>query len=328
MTTDYSRHGNIVEYIANNHPEKDKFISYRKKWDNNKGDLLFLCIETLSRCNLRCRMCVHSVGYKQTEDMSEATFKAILINIEEMKIPSVCMNVANEPLLDKNIFKRITKIAKLYPVVDVMLNTNAVLLSIENSKRMLDTGLTRLLIGFDAFKKETYEKIRVGAKYETVLNNILNFLKIKGASGKKLPVVRVSLVKTSENEREINEWFDFWKDKVDYISIQEYSTPVLDGSKDFLIPKTSKRKAIDIKKITCEQPFERVIIRGDGDVLPCVSHFSHRMPLGNIKNNLLKDIWAGEKAEELRRYFINSQWDKQPICSKCLNTNYSIKNRL
>jgi len=52
------------------------------------------------------------------------------------------------------------------------------------------------------------------------------------------------------------------------------------------------------------------------------------MLIGNIKNNLLEDIWHGEIAEKLRKYFINNQWNKHPICSKCLNTNYSIKNKL
>ena len=38
---DYCRHGNINDYIAENHKEKSCFLKYREKWrSNNKANLL------------------------------------------------------------------------------------------------------------------------------------------------------------------------------------------------------------------------------------------------------------------------------------------------
>lgn len=328
MVADYSKHGNINNFIADYHPKSKDFIKYRKRWEENKDSLLYLVLETTSKCNLKCPICIHSIGYEQKEDMNDEIFECILKNIGEMKIPSIGVNFTNEPLLDKKIFQRVKKIANIDCVVDIHMNTNAALLNKENSFKILNSGLTRLMIGFDAFSKETYESMRVGASYEKVLKNILYFLDLKEKMHKIFPIVRISFVRSSINENEIEKWFGFWKDRVDYITIQEYFTPVLDNSKDYLLPRSNKRKEVDILDITCPQPFERAVIRGNGSVLPCCAHFATEMPIGNIKQNGLKDIWHGEKAIELRKYFEENRWEEHPICSKCLGISYDLKQNM
>ena len=57
--------------------------------------------------------------------------------------------------------------------MDIMINSNATLLSEERSRKMLGTGLTRLRFSLDAATKETFEKIRIGAKYDSVMKNKL-----------------------------------------------------------------------------------------------------------------------------------------------------------
>ena len=114
------------------------------------------------------------------------------------------------------------------------------------------------------------------------------------------PVVRLSFVRTSENE--IDDWFQLWRDKVDYVTVQEYLTPVLDCTKNYLIPETGKRVG-NVNKITCKQPFERVGIRGNGDILPCCSHFATKIPIGNIKETTLSKVWYGKNAKSIRSLF-------------------------
>ncbi|MEI8345350.1 MAG: SPASM domain-containing protein, partial [Candidatus Omnitrophota bacterium] len=169
------------------------------------------------------------------------------------------------------------------------------------------------------------ERVRMGAKYDVVLTNILNFLELKKKSGKIFPIVRISFVKTALNEHEIQQWHDFWKEKVDYLAVQEYVTPVLDGSRDNLIPKTSLRTKVPLSEITCRQPFQRAIVRGDGEILPCCSAYGTRISIGNImKEASLRQIWYGKKAQDLRRQFLENIWSRHPVCSKCLNIVYGL----
>ena len=74
-------------------------------------------------------------------------------------------------------------------------------------------------------------------------------------------MVRISFVKTSENEHETQDWFDYWKEKVDYLTIQEFITPFPDSRREYLIPKNSERLNVDPSKIICTQPSERVTFR-------------------------------------------------------------------
>ena len=211
LTKDYSLHhtgnGNVSDsidaFIAAHHPRKKEWIRYREKWKAKQTDLLFVLLETNSECNLTCPMCIHSIGYEKAPRMKDDLFEEALKNIADMKIPSVSMNMTNEPLLDMKIFERISKVSDLPDVVDIHMNTNAVLLSEDRAKKLIDSGLTRLLIGFDAFSKKIFEETRTGASYDEVKSNILNFINIKKSLGSVFPIIRLSFVKTSINDHEI-----------------------------------------------------------------------------------------------------------------------------
>ena len=71
-----------------------------------------------------------------------------------------------------------------------MTNTNGSPINITRSKKILDSGLTRMRFSLDAFTDETYKKVRVGAiDLDKVKRNIFNFLDLKEKGGYKLPIV-------------------------------------------------------------------------------------------------------------------------------------------
>tara|TARA_B100000768_G_scaffold174121_1_gene184073 strand:- start:454 stop:1449 length:996 start_codon:yes stop_codon:yes gene_type:complete len=328
LVTDFSIHGDINKYIEKNHKHPKDFAKYRQEWEKLKSNIpLFVLFETTSKCNLRCNMCVQSVGYEQTERMQDELFNSTVKEIENLKIPSVSMNQINEPLLDKKIFDKIDIVSKVESVVDIHMNTNAVLLNKKNSEKILSSNLTRLLIGFDGFSKKVFEKARERANYEEVFGNIIKFLELKKKAKKIFPVIRISFVRTSENEHEVEQWFEFWKEKVDYVTIQEFLSPVGDSSKSHLIAKSSKRLLVDENEIICTQPSERVTIRGDGDVIPCCSHIGIEMPMGNLKENSLEEIWDNKKFNKLRKDLMTpGGYKKHKTCSKCINMSYDFKS--
>ncbi len=328
LVNNFSKHTlGFEEYIAKNHHDPKGYREYRNNWDNNKQDLLFLLIETLWNCNLTCPMCIHSTGYDEVKKMDDELLNLVLKNIKELKIPSVCMNNTNEPLLDKKIISRIKQVAEIDCVMDIQMNTNGVLLDENISREIINSGLTKLLIGFDAFSKATYEKIRTGgADYDKVLNNILRFLEIRDEMESVFPVVRISFVRTAENEMEIDDWIGFWENKADYITIQEYLTQVEDDSRNFLKPKSNKRKDVDVESITCPSPFERVVVRGDGAVFPCCSPLALDMPMGTLYESSLAEVWNGKAFKDLRQRFVDGKWQEHEICGKCLKISYEIED--
>ena len=180
LVTDYCKHGDINEFIEKNHKSPQQFRKYRDSWNKKTTDEpMFVLFETTSKCNLRCTMCVQSVGYEQTERMQDQLFLKSIKEISDLRIPAVAMNQINEPLLDKKIYNKIKIVSEVNSVVDIHMNTNAVLLNKVNSEKILNSNLTRLLLGFDGYSKEVFEKVRDRAKYDQVFNNIINFLELK-----------------------------------------------------------------------------------------------------------------------------------------------------
>ena len=323
---DYSRYGNIDAFLE----EKlgPEFSEYRKMWQKvHARELetdfpLYLSIETELRCNFRCAMCTYGKKgeikkQRYKENMSDALFQKIMTESSENYCPSIGMNVLNEPLLDKKIVQRIAA-AKQHGFIDIRMNTNASLMNASVSEELIRSGLTRLYVGIDASTKETYEKIRVGGQFESVLHNIETFLLLREKLNTPFPILRVSFVKTAMNEKEIPEFMSYWKDKADVVSIQEYLSPILEKV-DKKIKAKTRRKA---SSYACPQPFERMIIKGNGVVNPCCAQFNYKLPMGNVNEQSIYEIWNSAKMKQLRLQMKTDEWVNNPVCNACITGNY------
>ena len=75
------------------------------------------------------------------------------------------------------------------------------------------------------------------------------------------------------------------------------------------------------KKI-CSQPFSRLTILFNGDVTPCCVDWSHKLVVGNVKNESLDDLW-NKQANPLRKDHIEGNIGKD---SPCFNCNYALSH--
>lgn len=109
------------------------------------------------------------------------TFDAVKRIIDEgvsNNLYGVKFNIRGEPLLHPEIHEFV-KYAKQRGLIDVYFNSNAMLLTDDIARKLIDAGLDRLSISFEGITKDVYEKYRVGAKYETVLSNIEKIQSLK-----------------------------------------------------------------------------------------------------------------------------------------------------
>jgi len=115
-----------------------------------------------------------------------------------------------EPLLNKN-FMEMIKIIKSFDAI-VHFNTNGVLLNEKNNELLVKVGLDSIVFSFDAATKETYEKIRRGANYEKVLNNVKNLVDLKKRFHKFNPYIGFAVVGMKQNINEIPQLLNLAKD--------------------------------------------------------------------------------------------------------------------
>lgn len=318
---DFTKHGDANEYLGNILGER--FREYRRRW--NKAERLeevydfplFLVFEPMWKCNLKCIMCLHSSPQDNSMEydgrMSWDMYEKIIKEAEEHNCPSLTIGGHCEPLLDTRLPEMVA-LAKKSGFVDIMINTNATLLTEKVSSKLIENGLTRLRIGFDGAKEETYEKIRIGANFKEVKSNIINFINLRKKLNSKLPIVRISCVHLSTNDLEIDSFIEFWTPLVECVSIQRYRPHDITEERD----RTKLGAGKDLAKIPqCSEPWERLYIRGNGDVHVCCQPV-YGPKLGNLKDSSLFEMWHSETANNLRSAIKEENWDKVPTCKECM----------
>ena len=307
----------------------DRVKNYRQKWNQvvSKKEMfeysLHLNFELISGCNLNCEYCIHSLSSKKTRKIiSFNKYTEIIDEGIKNNLYSIELNGLNEPLLQKDIEKYI-KYAKDAGVLIISLHTNATLLNEKMIISLMKSGLTLLIFSVDAFKKETYEKMRKGANYEKTIENINNFLRIKKEMGSDIPLSKMAFIKNKMNQNELIEYTNFWKDKVDAISTSHFCNP-FEGEYNY--EEIEKKYRLDDFNIfPCTEPYQRLFISSNGIVYPCCSFFGQEFPVGSIYKNSIKDIWNGKKMEKIRR-LVNSNENKQlSFCVKCRNSMRGAK---
>lgn len=307
------------------------FAKYRKLWDAaNAFELetdfpLFLHIELAQKCNLRCPYCSQGIPEVRKKyldpraKMDWDTYQRIILEGEEHRCPSMSPQGIDEPLLNPELEKFIS-FAHNHGYMDIMMNTNATHLTEERSRKLLDSGLTRLRFSLDAVTPETYKKVRIGADYTKVHRQIERFLELKANGGYQLPIVGVSFVRNKLNEHEVNEFIARWEDKVDIVTIQEFIPPDTDRDYSRFYPTNSRVRDDMMAGFKCVQPWQRVLIRNTGEVCPCCAMFSKDLSVGNVREHSIHSLWNSPEMKQMRSIHKAGKYWENTICLKCVNS--------
>jgi len=305
----------------------EKFIEYRKKFEAASNFQLetefplYVQIELHQICNLKCPMC--SIGhpdanqkYVSDDKMSWDTYRKVILECEKYGCPAMNPQGINEPLLTPN-FEKYVKFAKEHGFIDILMNSNATLLTEDRAQALLDSGITRIRFSIDAATKETYEKIRIGGKYDQVVKNIERFLEMKNEGGYELPVVGVNLCKMKKNEHEVDQFLEMWKDKVDLVAIQNFTPPELQADYSEFYASTEYTYNME-KGFNCEQPWQRIYVSNNGEVCPCCTFFNKELSLGNVKDKSIYEMWNSTEMKSLRQMHKEGRYYDNRWCNSCV----------
>lgn len=126
----------------------------------------FLQIEVTNHCNLKCRTCSRDEFLSKYGSMSFNDFEVILERFNLSKIKRIHFGGYGEPLLNKQLVEMILQIPSY---IFTKINTN---LSIRNNDLIISlvkSGIGRISVSLDGFDKNTYENVRTGGSWETVI---------------------------------------------------------------------------------------------------------------------------------------------------------------
>lgn len=304
-----------------------RFSDYRDNWyktlDYASTDYvpefpLTVGVELLNKCNFSCSMCYTSIYEGPKIVIEEEVLDNLLKEFEDNEMPALMFGMGEEPLLYKDI-KRVIERAQKAGVMEVFLFTNGLLLTEEMSAFLIDQGVSRVYVSLDAATPKTFEKIRGKNELSRVEANIHTFLKIRKEKGADLPIIRTSFCVQPDNIHEKEQFIEKWKNVVDHIDFQtRIDFSAVDRMSE--IPHAERLRPTgnsDLKEPKCPQPFYMVTVWANGDVSPCCTFHGKNLAIGNVHQDTLKNIWNGEKANEIRRQFLEN--DPNIICQECIS---------
>jgi len=304
----------------------EEFKDYRRKYDESvnydeKYNILdfpiTVTLEMINKCNLKCVMCYtdHHKKIKSTLGMDE--LDKFLEECKKFKAPAIIIGLGSEVLMYKGIKEVVKKIMNAN-FLDVIFSTNATLLNEDMSKFLIEAGVTRVVVSLDAAKDETYKIIRSKDELKKVENNVIKLAELKKKYNTKLPVIRLSFVVQKENINEIKLFKEKWENIVDYIDLQEEidfdpvkKIETWDVEKNFEVGKEIMKNA------NCSYPFNSLNLYADGEIRPCCNFYGLGLPLGNIKDTTLEEVWKGEKINKIREGLLKKKPNR--VCRECLS---------
>ena len=270
-------------------------------------------LDTCSFCNLRYSMCVHKVMTRAKGFMPPGLFAKLIDEIAAVD-PStrVWMIFFGEPLVARRkkptIFDMIAY-AKSRGLTDVVVNSNANLLDDDSAQQLIASGLDAIYIGIDATTPQTYGRVRVGGKFSTVVENVLNLLRRVKESSSSLRVF-VQFVEMHENAGERFEFERFWSKAGANVKVR---------------PKVSWAGKVDAPNLLlgdeqrwpCYWAMQTMSVTDRGLVVTCAVDLDAQFVAGDANVASLSEIWNGKLAE-LRRLHEQRRFSELPDpCRNC-----------
>ena len=300
-------------------------------------------VEVTPICNLKCVFCpCYIKGEEVTKDrktmyMAVDDFKKIIDQIKGKFNFQICFTYSGDPLVHPKLYEMIKYLK--YNNIPVNVYSNAMLLTEKRVDEILKSGLDRFTVSFDGANKKTYEDIRRGSKFETVVNNLKKLIKIRNERGLVKPFVEMQMVVTKSNSHEIQKFKRLSKDigtdtcfiktllvyqntkNMDYV--KEVKKYFIEGR--IARYKRGKNNELVLKDVGGCPQIQDTVITCDGNVISCCFDVHGKYSFGNAIKESLADIWDKKEFREFRKTIMDKR--KLPMCKFC-NTSVHISKRL
>ncbi len=268
-------------------------------------------------CDMACIHCAHPVikrdpGYRATFMKPEVHSRIVEQTAPYRDRLWVFRYAADgESLLNPHFLEMVeeTKAAGIGPVD---LTTNAMSLSEEKMRRLLEAPIDVIDVSLDAFNKETYEKIRIRGKFDRVTANLKRLVELRDELGSPTRIM-TSIIQQKEALEEVEAFERFWGQYVDEVLVRGLNT-------DLGIVNVSETYfRADLDRWPCPQFWKRVTINQHGDIRFCVEDWRNTGVVGNVMDTPIPEIWQSPVYEKFRELHATGRWGAMTMCRKCMD---------
>jgi radical SAM protein with 4Fe4S-binding SPASM domain len=302
------------------------FRSKRLKRPYMQGLPMAMSIEPTTACNLRCPECPSGLrSFSRPTGMLSTELFQKIIDDTKSHLMYLTFYFQGEPFLHPRFLEMVKYAADRN--IFTATSTNAHYLSESTAKRVVESGLHRIIISMDGISQEVYASYRVGGKVDKVISGIANLVAAKKAVGSAFPEIVLQALVLKPNAHELPAIAQFGKnigvDKTVLKTAQAYN---LNGEHT-LIPdgdaRTRYRKKTDgtweIKNSLlnqCWRMWQGCVVTWDGKVVPCCFDKDATHVLGNLNSQSMREVWYGQAYRKFRQSILRSRKEID-ICTNC-----------
>lgn len=273
-----------------------------------------LVIETTSYCNLRCAHCSHAEMTRPQRHMERQLWDKI---VEEVGLKSPTCEVwptfyGEALILRDELWDRLDHAARM-GCQNLVLNSNGTLLDrFDSIDRVLDSPLRRFILSLDGLTKETFEAIRVKAKWDKVYPAVEELLRRRAARGQTYPVIVAQFSVMERNAAEADGFRSYWKERGAEVKVR----PMLEWGAAGSIRARTILHDRELR-IACPWGNNTMAIHQDGAVVACAVDYDAHFSVGNVRDITVEEAWR-RLGDRLRAPHRAHRWSEVPaLCQGC-----------
>jgi radical SAM protein with 4Fe4S-binding SPASM domain len=268
-------------------------------------------LELVNRCNLRCVMCPQSKLTRPIGKMDRALITKIADDLAANSPEStdVWLAIMGEvTVLGEEGLEHIEFVVRRCKR-RVNFNTNLVPPDERYCERLVDAGLSKIVVGVDAATKETYEKVRVNGNFDRLTRNIEHILAYKEGRKLEKPELVLQFIVQRENAHEADLFRKHWAGRNVVLKVRPrlgWGTGV--EAPDLVI-------AGNRRDYPCPWLNRTMSIHVTGQVAQCDAAWDGRYYYGDLHFQTISEVWNG-KLRELRQRHARNDFEFEP-CRTC-----------
>jgi radical SAM protein with 4Fe4S-binding SPASM domain len=279
-----------------------------------------LHLELTNLCNANCIFCPYQFQTRPIETMGDTVFeKAVSDYIEEGGGSVFLTPIVGDPLIDRNVLRRVRRLRSLPQIDRIQMITNAIMVDRYGAKEVISSGLTQITISIAGFDQQMYERVYRSKQYARVRRNVLDLLAANAAAGGPINIV-IGL----RPDRPLQEVMKH----PDFAAVLAYR-PALDFTWSFtsaggritrkMLPQAMRMRPMDIKREACVQTYNGPIVLPNGTVMACSCVAAidaiKDLAIGNVLEHPLGEIWRSDNMRRLRATF--GTHELNATCAAC-----------